>query len=153
MALFAHGDGVLKQQLLRQENTVCSVSLMDHHCSGPLRTGDARSSICIMVYNDTFIADYSYLVGLICSPTQHLHDSAEAAKVAEAHGVPWRSGVEAVCCPGVLGATLDASLKAQEVSPTRTSALSQTQPVPGAAALLLRGGNLGDGAPESGCVE
>lgn len=36
--------------------------------------------ICIRVNNNTFIAYYSYPVGLICPPIQHLHDITEVNK-------------------------------------------------------------------------
>ena len=80
MGWFAHGDGVLKQWPQLQENMVWSVILMDHHCSGPLWIRDTHIFTSIMVNNNTFIAYYSYPVGLICPPIQHLHDIAEANK-------------------------------------------------------------------------
>ena len=132
---------------------------MDHHCSGPLWVGDTHIFVCIMVNNDTFIAYYSYPVGLICPPIQHLHDIAEANKGGKKHAACPRGAVwmpyAALCCCG--------QWWMQSWMPLWKPKRS-LKPVPPHCPktglfwvqlyfLLRRGGNLGDAASEFGYAE
>lgn len=112
---------------------------MDHHCSSPLWIEDMHIFTCIMVNNDTFIAYYSYPVGLTCPPIQHLHDITEANKGGKGM---WFALEEQYGCH-ILSESWKKSLRQTPLHCPKTG-LFWVQ----LYCLLRRGGNLGDAASE-----